>query len=242
MRSRLGSPRMPRVTLAGWPALLLSVGCNAVGTTHPITTADECSAAIGGPIEQTPSSWPLASHRNVNREAPNLYDVHLVREKFDRITTEQKRSDFCWAACAEMVLRYHGGHAKQEEIVRKVKGPPDELADATGSPTDVMEALGGWGKQTFMTNGLLNAIVMDLASDMPVIAGLREDEETDYGHACVIVGVRVSWMGYGNQATACLHDVELFDPAPGAGYVHLSAEEFQEKIAYSIHANRVRFL
>src|SRR5690606_36170318 len=59
--------------------------------------------------------------------------------RFEQVTAQQRRSDWCWAACAEMVLRYNGVHdVDQEALVARFKNDPK---DQTANLAEIIQAL-----------------------------------------------------------------------------------------------------
>jgi len=57
----------------------------------------------------------------------------------DRVLTTQRRSDWCWAACTEMALRYNGVEGiTQEDLVARLK---DNAADQRAQDAEIIQAL-----------------------------------------------------------------------------------------------------
>src|SRR5690242_14048954 len=47
----------------------------------------------------------------------------------------QHQSEWCWAACLEMVFRYYGFHVSQQQIVQETWGT---IVNLPGSPQQIM--------------------------------------------------------------------------------------------------------
>lgn len=103
------------VITSGVVALMsLGLGCSGTGS----------RSASGA------SSTPLGADARIERrELPDAA----------RVFTPQRRGDWCWAACAEMALKYNGiNDITQEQLVEKVKG---KASDQTAIDTEIIVAL-----------------------------------------------------------------------------------------------------
>lgn len=134
----------------------------------------------------------------------------------------QHLSQWCWAACIEMVFRYYGHSVPQERIVTETWGG---IVNLPGQPGQILDNLNrGWTDQAgddFSVSGDVysaNAITaaQDLAQDMPLIIGTM-------GHAMVLTSLVYVRNGYGNgNVTAAI----VRDPWPGRGRRILSPQEW----------------
>ena len=144
----------------------------------------------------------------------------------------QHLSQWCWAACIEMVFSYYGHPVRQERIVNETWGA---IVNLPGHPSQILANLNrAWTDEQgsyFSVTGdaySANAITaaQDLAQDMPLIIGTM-------GHAMVLtslVYVRDNF-GRGEVTTAIVRD-----PWPGRGRRILTPQEW-----YSINfAARIR--
>lgn len=134
----------------------------------------------------------------------------------------QHLSQWCWAACIEMVFRYYGHNVPQERIVHETWG---RIVNLPGQPGQILANLNReWTDEdgdAFSASGDVysaNPITasQDLAQDMPLIIGTM-------GHAMVLtslVYVRDTF-GRGDVAAAIVRD-----PWPGKGRRVLSPEEW----------------
>ena len=134
----------------------------------------------------------------------------------------QHLSQWCWAACIEMVFRYYGHHVPQERIVSETWGG---IINLPGQPSQILQNLNrGWQNEDsggFFVSGDVysaNAITaaQDLAQDMPLVIGTL-------GHAMVLTSLVYTRDGYGGgQVNAAI----VRDPWPGRGRRVLTAEEW----------------
>lgn len=134
----------------------------------------------------------------------------------------QHLSQWCWAACIEMVFNYYGHAVPQERIVRETWG---SIVNLPGQPGQILANLNrNWtdeGGDDFSVLGDVysaNAVTaaQDLAQDMPLIIGTM-------GHAMVLtsfVYIRDSF-GRGNVNAAIVRD-----PWPGRGRRVLTPQEW----------------
>jgi ABC-type bacteriocin/lantibiotic exporter with double-glycine peptidase domain len=99
----------------------------------------------------------------------------------------QQESEWCWAACLQMVFAYWGHRISQQEIVKQTWGV---IANMPAQPYDIVRDLNrDWEDSSgdftvrgdvFSANGVTAA--QDLAVDMPLIIG-------SMGHAMVLTAV-----------------------------------------------------
>jgi hypothetical protein len=137
----------------------------------------------------------------------------IPEERLNMVFAYQQASEWCWAACIQMIFSYWGHAITQPEIVRQTWGvianipaqPAQIIADLNrrwrddGGDTFTSEA------DTFSATGA--AAAQDLAGEMPLIIGSMR-------HAMVLTAVSYnrSQSGQG-QVTGAL----VRDPWPGNG-------------------------
>ncbi len=145
---------------------------------------------------------------------PALYNAGVYTVNFS--SAKQKGSFWCWAACIEMVLKYHGMSVSQEAMVEKIHG---SLVDKAGQPMEILQALTGTGPNASGGTsrvyaegytGLYPYFVQDLINGYPLIVGLNYG--TDIGHAVVLTAVSFSMDASGRYYP---HAVVIRDPWPG---------------------------
>ncbi len=160
---------------------------------------------------------------NVQQIGPNYFVAGVNTEQFNYVAanSRQRANNWCWAACIQMVLNYHGLYITQEDIVRQCYGG---LYDAPGGYEQFAVGLNRWAYNnrgsiskvsfnSYPTNS--NEIVNFLSSNWPLIVGINTGG--DVGHAYVLTAIYYS-IGtdqYGN-AVAIADKVVLRDPWPGS--------------------------
>ncbi|MGE8098125.1 papain-like cysteine protease family protein [Pseudomonas fluorescens] len=134
----------------------------------------------------------------------------------------QHLSQWCWAACIEMVFSYYGHSVPQERIVNETWG---DIVNLPGQPWQILANLNrGWTDEqgdNFSVVGdaySANAITaaQDLAQDMPLIIGTM-------GHAMVLTSLVYMRDSFGRgDVTAAI----VRDPWPGRGRRTLTPQEW----------------
>jgi hypothetical protein len=158
---------------------------------------------------------------NVQQIGPNYFVAGVNTEQFNYVAanSRQRANNWCWAACIQMVLNYHGLYITQEDIVRQCYGG---LYDAPGGYEQFSVGLNRWAYNnrgsvskvsfnSYPTNS--NEIVNFLSSNWPLIVGINTGG--DIGHAYVLTAIYYS-IGtdqYGN-VVALPDKVVLRDPSP----------------------------
>ncbi|HMG72801.1 MAG TPA: papain-like cysteine protease family protein [Pyrinomonadaceae bacterium] len=140
-----------------------------------------------------------ASLADIVQVAPNSYIAGVNTVEFQYFVApewagRQRQQNWCWAACVQMVLNYHGLYVTQEQVVQRVFGQQiDQAADEAG----ILTALTGWlpdnrGRFSAITASPYvwdEALVNDLAYKWPLIAGLRNEDGLS-GHAYVLTALQ----------------------------------------------------
>lgn len=134
----------------------------------------------------------------------------------------QYLSQWCWAACIEMVFRYYGYRVSQVRIVRDTWGG---IVNLPGYPGQILANLNRtWiddrGRRFGVSGDVYSANPItaagDLADDMPLIIGTT-------GHAMVLTSLTYVRDQLGNgEVTAAV----VRDPWPGRGRRILSPQEW----------------
>lgn len=148
----------------------------------------------------------------------------------------QHMTQWCWAACIEMVFRYYGLHVPQETIVQQTWGG---IVNLPGQPNQILANLNRpWrdsrGRGFYVSGDAFSANPMtatqDLSNDMPLIIGTM-------GHAMVLTSLTYvrDQFGRGDVTAAVVRD-----PWPGNGRRVLSAQEwYNTSFLARIRVNRV---
>lgn len=134
----------------------------------------------------------------------------------------QRSSQWCWAACIEMVFRYYGHVVPQERIVEETWG---EIVNLPGQPSQILADLNRqWtdedGEDFEVEGDVFSANPMtaaqDLKRDMPLIIGTM-------GHAMVLTSLRYLTDNFGRGEVLA---ATVRDPWPGRGRRILSPQEW----------------
>lgn len=143
----------------------------------------------------------------------------------------QRQTNWCWAACIEMIFRYYGYVIPQEAIVQQTFGT---IQDRAGSIENVLYNLNTiWidskGRRFQVQSGVLSAeygiAAQELMQDRPLILARAG---RSVGHAMLLTALKYqrypNGSGYVTQAI-------VRDPAPGQGRRALLPEEWDNVVA-----------
>jgi hypothetical protein len=150
---------------------------------------------------------------------PDFCSAMLDPYRFARTATPslQRNSQWCWAACIEMVCRWHGVQLSQESIVNRIYGGmanmPANDQQLTSALNDVWEA--DDGSRIRISASVFSAamnlagvsnerVIADLSAGRPLINGSRT-------HATVVA--RVDYLP---RQRPDIRRVHVIDPWPGA--------------------------
>ena len=89
------------------------------------------------------------------------------------IISVQQKSNWCWAACIQTILRFNDENLKQSEIVENVYGEPYNW---TASGNDIAEAFNGWHgwKAKSLKQKSIKILIEELIVHGPIIVGTEE--------------------------------------------------------------------
>lgn len=149
----------------------------------------------------------------------------------------QRMENWCWAACIQMVLNYHGLYVDQSEIVSRVFGG---AVDRAANGEQIMAALTGWapdsrGRQSEILADAYNldpaTVINDLDQKWPLIVGLAGARGAATGHAYVMTA---AYFSKGPNGVPIIHRVVLRDPFPGyPSRIEVDAEEFAQRLQFA---------
>jgi hypothetical protein len=159
--------------------------------------------------------------QSIRRLGANYFTAGIPSQEFEYFSAaqhagRQRQTNWCWAACVQMVLNYHGLYVTQEQVVQKIYG---NLIDQPAGHQQIMYALSGWApnvqggiSQIYCESGLssANEITTNLANKWPLIVGLR-NPQGGIGHAYVLTAIYYSTDLYNNTIP---NKVVLRDPWP----------------------------
>lgn len=130
--------------------------------------------------------------------APNTFVAGIRSDEFryfaaPEVAGRQRQSNWCWAACVQMVLNYHGLIVNQEEVVQRVFG---RQIDQPADNSQILLALSGWAPDfrgrfsaiTAIPYAWNGSLISDLAYKWPLIAGLKNADGS--GHAYVLTALQ----------------------------------------------------
>lgn len=150
---------------------------------------------------------------------------------------KQRMQNWCWAACIQMVLNYHGLYVDQKDIVTRVFG---SAVDRPATGHQMMNALSGWAPDARGRRSAIYAdnynldpatVINDLDKKWPLIVGLRGARGAATGHAYVLTAAYFSQDAYG---VPTIHRVVLRDPYPGyQSRIELDAGEFGQRLQFA---------
>lgn len=174
--------------------------------------------------------------QSIQKLGPNYFVAGIPTNEFDAWAAEpqtgnQRQANWCWAACSQMVLNYHGLLISQEQIVTKIFGG---LVDNPASVMQIRKALSGWAPNVqgqisyiYCQSGIasVNEITHALAYKWPLIVGLKNPNGL-VGHVYVLTAIYYSIDQFNNTIP---DKVVLRDPMPGKdkdGPIEVSWNQF----------------
>lgn len=206
-----------------------------------------------------------AVHGAVWTIGPNSYIAGVPTDKFrysaaPEVEGRQRQENWCWAACVQMVLNFHGLCVNQEQVVQRIYG---QQVNRPATNAQILTALSGWapdecGRPAAITASPYawdEAVIDDLAYDWPLIVGL--DNKDGSGHAYVLTAVQFHNDTYVQGYTRRFwlgrwYSVPVYAQRPVFDYVYLRdpwpSNASKQTIAYSdfksnlLFADRVRVM
>lgn len=170
----------------------------------------------------------------------NYYAAGIATEEFDFFAAPnedgtQRQSNWCWAACAQMVLNYYDIMVTQEELVKKVYG---NLIDKPANFNQICSAISGWSLNSehgqyslACDNNIQSAddITLPLLLKAPLIVGLKgAPNSTEIGHAYVLTGIYYSVDGSNRTIPDKL---VLRDPWPtNPSLIEMNWKDFESRV------------
>lgn len=185
----------------------------------------------------------VASVASATAQAPAraIKTVGIPTLEVAPVSQAQQRSNWCWAACIETVMKHHRVPVTQRQIVARSYGtdPYGRLPNWTGSFAVITRNLNGWG---FDAQGRRYTVacrygagppspqllIAELRARRPFIIGYRTGRQS--GHAVVCTAARYS----GPPARPIVHSLIIRDPWPRGGHggrrLELPAAQFARVI------------
>lgn len=138
-----------------------------------------------------------ALRAHVWQTGPNSYVAGIPTEKFIYFVApekegRQRQENWCWAACVQMVLNFHGLYVSQEQVVERIFG---RQVNRPATNYQILEALSGWAPDYRGRSSLImattyvwdEAVIDDLGHEWPLIVALDNKDGT--GHAYVLTAI-----------------------------------------------------
>lgn len=163
-----------------------------------------------------------------------LYWAAIKTTNFSDFIARQRDTNWCWAACTQMVLNYQGVNVTQEEIVERVFGAKE---NNPAGAKEIVKGASGW----YVNGHQINAgydyplspqkLINDLVSKYPLIIGLRMPGQ-NIGHAYVLTGI-----GFNKNGDAVYpQKVILRDPWPeNESRIILTWSNFSDRVHTIVH-------
>jgi len=171
------------------------------------------SPESGTPLAVETTPLPLKSDR-AELTTNGLNDFTVQCSKINAVIAKQRDTNWCWAACAEMLLRYNGQNVPQEQIVgaikkRVQKGETADQADLfeiwLAMNPDLLSEMArreaAWSSKpntidigahvNSMTDPSIDALVQEISSGNPVLLGLQGGKWGG-GHVVLAYGIEYS--------------------------------------------------
>lgn len=157
----------------------------------------------------------------------------------------QKMKNWCWAACVQMVLNYHGLYVQQQDVVSRIFG---STVDEPANGEQILAALSGWAPDSRGRRSAIRAnannhdhasIIRDLDKKWPLIVGLEGARGIATGHAYVLTAAYFKMDNFGNPV---IQQVVLRDPFPGfESRTVLNADDFWRRLQFmtSVYVERL---
>lgn len=179
---------------------------------------------------------------------PNQWVVGVPTDKFAHFAApegsgRQRMQNWCWAACIQMVLNWHGLYVSQEDIVKRIFGV---MIDRPAQPHEILSALSGWAPDTRGSYSAIQAdpvyinpqtVLHDLEYRWPLIVGLTTPQGG--GHAYVMTAAYY----YEDPAQGpVIFRVVLRDPYPtNNSRIEMDMREFAARCTFAtrVHVQRL---
>ena len=150
--------------------------------------------------------------------------VGLESQVMNVMAKEQHQTQWCWAACIQMIMTYYSHPVTQERIVLETWG---NIANMPAAEEQILEALNReWvdehGQEFYTTASAyatdVATAVQQLQLDRPLIIGTNH-------HAMLLTAL--SFTRDDLQSRFIVHDARVRDPWPGRGLRSLTQAEWE---------------
>jgi hypothetical protein len=155
---------------------------------------------------------------SIQQVSPGVFAAGIPTNEFEFFAApstdgHQRQSNWCWAACVQMVLNYRGIPVTQEQVVQRVFG--GAVPNLPGQPSQILQALSGWaftrnGQRVMISSSPVvfngSDIVRDLAERWPIIVGVRMAGNAQHALVLTAVTYQVDMYNRPIFLTAVLRD------------------------------------
>lgn len=146
----------------------------------------------------------------------------ISRDTIEEVKAKQKATNWCWAACAQMILNYYKVPIDQEQIVERIKG---SKIDEPAYPKEAVLSMTGPFKNQYGYYSLVSTnvyryplkaaqIVKALTKDRPLMVGYMPIPNASIGHMVVITAVEYEALAGGGKDDVKLLSFIVRDPWP----------------------------
>ena len=179
-----------------------------------------CVFTAGRALPQSPLDQPGIACGPFDPWGVQVCTTGILSGEIQTVYAAQRQSQWCWAACLEMIFRYHGMPITQEQIVTETFGAQVNLP--AQKPIILSNVNRRWvlGDRQFWVQSDFATITPDIAAwelmaKRPMIVGTM-------GHAMVLTAMsyRRTMNGAGQP-----FQVVVRDPWPGRGRRELTLQE-----------------
>lgn len=162
--------------------------------------------------QYSPLYSPERSYPETSRtwSYPQLAYLGIPSSSFNQVYAEQQNSQWCWAACIQMILNYYGVNVSQYDIVRRTYGIDayGRVPNWAGNYDVITANLNNWSVdrngvrylvRASMGYGVPNQAVLldELDNQYPVLLGYPTSRYS--GHA--VVATAAGYYGYRDDPT-----------------------------------------
>jgi hypothetical protein len=195
-----------------------------------LTVLNENNIGVYNPAINQSQNW----NRIITQ--PHVFTCGVQTSRFNFVYAEQQETNWCWAACIQMILNYYGINLTQSQIVYRTFGTNNwgDLPNWAGSIENIHENLNNWNIDNsgspynvhasfYQGAPNVNWLINELQSGHPVLIAYINGTS---GHAVLITGCNYS-MKNGNYL---IHTLTVRDPWPGNGRITYNGYDIASRI------------
>jgi hypothetical protein len=169
---------------------------------------------------------------------PLYYIIGVDDWRIELSAAMQNNSQWCWAACIQILFKYYRMEVSQEEIVNRTMGKTDAdlLPNIPGNIKNITENLNNW---SFDKSGYLfrvqalsyigapkpSFLIKELSTKHPIMIGYKTKKNSD--HAVIIISAKCKKELFSNN----IESIMIYDPYPGMGYQEYPGLDLAKRIS-----------